>query len=214
MLAQFAQLVKSLFPSVAPSEAQALVRAGIRFGQVNADFFATSVGSKLCQGDVVDSLPFVVQIADGTFRQQTRPGLLLSHSCDVDEGKSLTFAACYPFAEIATAGHASAVRANQVFGLLYLPGHGTRSALVADLSQTTTFDRLWVLDGIAQGRARRVLHFTDLGHYLFVAKLTIHLLRPQPADEVRGESHPAIGERIRDAMLGLVSLGRYVVRGR
>ncbi len=212
MLVEYARFVQEIFPAITPGAARQLIaQAGVT-GFVDADYFATQLGDKLCQGDVVEGIEWLYQRTDGRYGRAARPGLLLSHSCDVDNPGWLVFAACVPFN--ASLGNAQAIKLQTVTELYYLPAHAGRPALVADLSQVQSLRGDRVLAGIASGALRRVDSFTPLGYWHFIAKLTVHLMRPQAADEIRFPSVPRARERVMHASAAAIGLLRYAIRGR
>ena len=179
---------------------------------MDADLFATQLGEKLSQGDIVDGLLWVVSREDGRYGTATRSGLLISHSCDVDGGGYVTFAVCQKYdAAMPNAGN---IKAQYIYEQYFLPEHGSRPALVADLSQVQSVRIDHIHAGLANRTFKRVDTLSNLGHWHLLSKLTVHFLRPQPQDEVRYPSIPAVGDRMRYAVSAIPGLARYVIIGR
>jgi hypothetical protein len=211
MLAEYARLIQGLFPSIDPNAAKQLIAAAGASGFSDEQYFATQLGDKLCQGDVVEGLRWIVEREDGSYVRKAESGILLSHSCDVDNTEWLTFASCVPFDS--KLGNANSIKRQEVTELYYLPAHGTRSSMVADLAQLQSRRAAGVLSGIADGSLHRVDSLTQLGHYHFIAKLTIHLLRPQSLDEIRYQSAAPLVDRMIYAGRSILGLMHYVARG-
>jgi hypothetical protein len=211
MLAEFAQFVKEVFPSITPETAKQLIEKAGLGGLTDEQFFATQLGDKLCQGDIVEGLRWIVERDDGSYGRTTAPGMLLSHSCDVDNDEWLTFAPCAAFHM--GLRKAREIRRNEVFDIYYMPPHQGRPPLIADLAQVQAMRAGRVLAGIASGAYRRTETLTTLGYYHFVLKLTLHYLRPQSAEELRYTCKAPLVERLGYAAIATGGLVRYVARG-
>lgn len=211
MLAEYARFVKELFPSIDPATTKQLLETAGFKGFTDEQYFATQLGDKLCQGDVVAGLRWVYEKEDGTFWRPTYPGMLMSHSCDVDNDDWLCFAPCFDFDP--AVNNAADVKKNEVYDVYYLPPHQGRAARVADFAMMQSMRAERIIAGLNNGSLTRVEHLTPLGYYHFVSKLTVHFLRPQPPEDVRYRCAPPLGERVRYAASASVGLARYAIRG-
>lgn len=211
MLAEFAQFVSEVFPSVTPATAKQLIEKAGAAGLTGEQLFATQLGNVLCQGDIVDGLSWIVEGENGTYGRAILPGMLLSHSCDVDNDEWLTFAPCASFNR--NDPKAGAIGKNEVFDLYYMPPHRSRSAAVADFAQVQSMRAERILIGIAAGSYLRTDSLTMLGYYHFVLKLSMHYLRPQSAQERRFECAVPLRERAFYAAKAILGLARYVAGG-
>ncbi len=188
MLADFVRLVSDLFPSADPKTAARCLNQVSR-----PDFDPSKLFSAhfdfLAQGDIVAPVSFLTTDEDGGSVEYTGPGLLLSNSCDADHEEHVILAACYPFGLFREENVAdeNAVRANCIFNLLYIPLLGEDGlGFVCDLSLLQSHSRAFVSRSLHQGTARKLCSLSQWGFYLLLAKLTIHLMRPETAEVVRG----------------------------
>lgn len=213
MLPEFANYVQAIFPSINPALAKQLISAAAKYPHIDADCFSKE-GERgpIVQGDIISALPFVVQEKDGSFGRALRSGMLLSHSCDFDNDEWVTFAACHPFPSKASS--ASAMRANRVTSVFFLPMHEQRGDVIVQLSQLQTLRTSFIRDALASGLSMREDGLSLIGYYYLITKLAVHQLRPYPEDEGRGTATLSFVERLRYAATLAANLPRYVTIGR
>ena len=189
MLAEFVELVSELFPSVDPKTAARCLGQLTRADFDPGKLFRPEHFDHLTQGDIVDPVQFVTTDEDGGELEYAGPGLLLSNTCDADHEPHVIFAACYPLdlflGENVT--DENTLRSNRVYNLLYLPLLGADSrGVIADLSLVHSHSRGFVSRCLQQGSAIKVCSLSMWGFYLLLAKITIHLMRPEAREVDRG----------------------------
>jgi hypothetical protein len=140
--------------------------------------------------------------------------MLLSQSCDFDQDQWVLFAPAFPYSDFAASSNAASIRANEITTLFYLPALVNQEAVVIDFRFAQPFAKQRVAEKLNAGTIHRTRSFTDEGWYLLLAKLTLHFLRPQAADEVRGMSVPSLAERVSYLIWQIPALARYVLEGR
>ena len=194
MLADFVSLVSEIFPSIDPKTASRYLRQ-IRLGDFDpAGLFRSMAFDFLAQGDILEPIRFVTTDDSGCEQDYSSLGLLLSNTCDADHEEHVTFAICYPFDLFLSGNIASEsdVRSNCIFNLIYLPLIGPEEkGLVVDLSLLQSHSREFVSRTLVQGAARKICSLSDWGFYLLLAKLSVHLMRPETADVNRGTGEVA-----------------------
>jgi len=204
MLDQFARLVESLFPAINPADAKSCIEAIRQHGPVSREFYAGTLPPKPCQGDIVEPLTFIVPEDDGTFAERVGPGMILSNSCDFDEDAQLVVAECRPFQPYQAHRSSAAIKNNTFFSLMYLADVPARGDLIVALSQLQSVRQVFLKTGLDNGHITRLMSFTRLGYYFLIAKLTVHLLRPQAPDEIRHEARaPNVVERVGESITRL-----------
>lgn len=214
MLREFARLVAEIFPSIEPGTARAYLDSIQKDWPLWSDLYATQLPPRICQGDILDGMTFIVQDDEGDFGELTAPGFLLSHSCDVESDDNVLFAACRSLALFREHRALSDIRNNTFFSTIYLEDVPEIGSVVVDLSIVQSVRRSVLERNLRNATVRRVSSFTDFGYYFFIAKLTVQLLRPQAEDEIRNRSVPGLPERLRSFSRALLGLIRYVVYGR
>lgn len=190
------KLLEQLVPPITAADLRAFQRLEFSDRLVAADFFATTLPPKVCQGDIIGPLPLRWWEHDGEIYEESVLAMLISHSCDFDHDATALFAPCYPFDRYRHMPYASSIQAQEKSSLFFLPEVVGRSALVVDLNQTQPFSTEAASSALAGSNSARVSSFSDIGYVLFALKLTHHLLRPEPKDEVRGEAKPNLWARI------------------
>lgn len=213
MLRAFARLVADIFPSLDPTNARAFLNAVWKHDPPWLDLYATQIPPKPCQGDILYPITFVVQDDSGAFGELVAPGMILSHSCDIEEDENIIFAACKPFHLFSRHRSVGEIKNNTFFNFFYLEGVPSLGNRVVDFGIVQSVRRLVLEREIAQGTIRRASSFTTLGYYFLIAKMTVRFLRPQPSDEVRNLAQPRFRERLSAVLRGMVSLVRYLFRG-
>lgn len=218
---EFIRFAGRIFPSVSSQDQQLAIDAARKDPPTAGDLFAVTLPQKICQGDIVSELTFLSLSEDGRVSKARLPAMLLSHSCDFDNAShSVTFAPVFPFAAFAAnAGLAGYLRKNQVFDRLFLPSVSGLGDRVVDFSRAQPFPVALIKNRCNNDPRFRQTSFTQVGYYFFVAKLAIHFLRPQAADELRGANgltvsrvdrwRLAVGElaNARRLLFGLVRAG-------
>jgi hypothetical protein len=192
VLLEFVTFVRELFPGINPYTAANCIAAIKQHGEgLQAEQLFSSQPpaepSDLVQGDLVGPLTFTRVTADGTVRQARCAGMLLSNSCDVVNDPHAIFAAALPAEAFDRAPRLSSIRTNTVFNLLYLPEVPRLGGQVVDMSLVQTVSREHLRAGLTGGSITRYVGLSQLGYYLFLSKLTVHLLRPE-TEEIQRET--------------------------
>lgn len=215
MLPEYAaDVLNSFIPAVDPKAVQQLLKEWRENGKVTADLFAVQPPANVCQGDVLGPLPFILRDPSGSLSEDIVDGMLISQSCDYDNDQFATFAPCYPLQRFAALGFYASILANEKTALFYLPPIGRHRGMVADLAAMQPFPKAFLEQQLASTAAARVCSFSDIGYVLFLMKLTVHFMRPQPPDEVRGGGIAPLSNRLRNAAHQMRALIRYVIAPR
>lgn len=193
MLTDFARLVSEIFPSIDPRTASRCLAALARTEFNPARLFRPLAFDFLCQGDIVNPIKFVVTDDDGSETEYEGPGLLLSNTCDAHNEEHLIFAGCYHFDQFLSGNICSeaSIKSNCIFNFLYLPLQGEEGrGLVADLSLVQSHSRVFIEKRLLASVTKKLCSLSECGFYLLLAKITIHLLRPETQDviEMRREA--------------------------
>jgi hypothetical protein len=192
VLGAFVQLVQELFPSISPYTATRCIETIKQHAGTltPGHLFAAVPDESLAQGDLVDPMPFT-RIGDaGGLKRMDSPGMLLSNTCDAENDRQVLFAPAIPFERFAGDARLGSVKSNCLFSLLFLPGVPGLGDRVIDLSIVQAVSTGFVRRGMAAGAIARRAQLSQLGYYLFLSKLTVHLLRPETEELRRNEGGP------------------------
>ncbi len=182
MMSEFIDFVTELFPSIRPytkEQVKASIQQFDRSG-VQRNFSMHSALPYLAQGDIFgDAIPFFKQDKDGNLSVLRTKAILLSNTCDSERDDVLIFAPLIPIKDLKLDEHA--IKSNQIYRLLYFPDP-IISNYVVDFSLLNSFSRQLFEEQLKQGNFKKTLSLNDLGYYLFLCKLTIHLMRPEDGE--------------------------------
>jgi hypothetical protein len=213
MLREFAQLTADLFPSLDSDNTREFLRQLRRNDPSWLDLYVTQLPTELTQGDIVDSVRFIIEDGNGEATELVAPGMMLPHSCDIDNDEYVILAACRPFSSFVQHPSAGDIRNNTFLSAFYLESVPTIGDQVVDLSILQSVQTKRLKNDIADGSAARISSFTQLGYYFFIAKITVRFLRPQPETEHRGSANPRFRERFGQVARDTLTLGRYLIFG-
>ncbi|PMC34126.1 hypothetical protein CJ195_24520 [Bacillus sp. UMB0899] len=145
----------------------------------------------LAQGDNVSELPFLYVDEEGNDRELNKKGILLSNTCDSEREKFLLFAPVFHISTYLGEGlNESSIRNNKYTKLFYLPSTVLEDHVV-DLNIINSFPLLLIELLLSKGEMNKVVSLNRFGYYLFLAKLTMHLMRPE--DEVVNGDREMLG---------------------
>lgn len=183
MLEEFGKLLAEIFPSVRSETSDRFVEALKHHQPLAGELYSPTPPAGLSQADVIGPLDFRVKHDDGEWRSARGLGIILSHSCDIDNDPFAIVAYGYPLKDLASQSQSSFladVVRNKIEHLLFLPEVPANSDTVFDLSLCSSFETSYLSTELAAGRISRAASLSQFGFYLFTAKLTVHLLRPDP----------------------------------
>ncbi|MFD2614462.1 hypothetical protein [Paenibacillus gansuensis] len=185
MLNEFINFVEELFPSIKPYTKENVKQAIKQFQSSGKTqkFCKAQPFPFLSQGDIVESLPFLRFTENGEEKRYVTKGMLLSNTCDAENDKEILFAPLLPIKDLKV--DELAVKNNMNYRLLYIPD-ADLTDYVVDLSLINSYSKRLITHGISEGILKKTLSLNSYGYYLFLTKLTIHLLRPEN-EEVREE---------------------------
>lgn len=179
MINEFIDFVTEVFPSIHPytkEQVKASIQQFEKSG-VQRKFSMHSALPHLAQGDIFeDSIPFIKQGKNGDLSVLKAKAILLSNTCDSERDDILIFAPLIPISSLEM--DEQTIKSNQIYRLLYFPDPLIEEYVV-DLSLLNSFSRVMFENKLTEGKFKKVMSLNDLGYYLFLCKLTVHLMRPE-----------------------------------
>lgn len=178
MMKEFIDFVQELFPSISPYTKEKVKDAIKQFnisGKTVNCFMARPL-SELCQGDIVEDLPFSIYNIKGDRSIFKTKGILLSNSCDAENDDAIIFAPFLPIEKINL--DKNNITKNLIYRLLYFPDSIFKDYVV-DLSLLNSYNKQLIINAINDGKIKKVASLSQFGYYLFICKLTVHFLRPE-----------------------------------
>jgi len=191
MLTALVDIVQKLFPCIDPYTASNVKNAIAQFKASGSKFrcFDTNCIDYLAQGDIVESLTFRVFDPESEREELAKvPGIMISNTCDAENDESIIFSPLLAFEEVKTGfnKHISvdSIRNNLHYRLLFFPDDIYFNYYV-DLSIMNSFPKNAVVNALKSSRIKKTASLNRTGYYLFLTKLTIHLMRPESTDVKR-----------------------------
>jgi hypothetical protein len=178
MLGPYIDFVSSLFPAINPYTQKSAKKALEQFYQNGKEFkcFTTVHFDGLCQGDIINELPFSLINDDDEIYELKRPAIIISNSCDIENDEMLLAAPLIDIEELSI--DETTLRNNRFFRLLYFPDEVYKDYVV-DLGLISPFPIDKIDKAIREGKIIRSLSLNLVGYYLLISKITVHLLRPE-----------------------------------
>jgi|GEM_PF-5011867 len=181
MIAEFVELVESLFPCVDTNtldQAKAAIQQFYRDGSSEA-FFERKNTDYLMQGDIVNNITFIMYDNDGMEHRAVKSGIILSHTCDLENKESMLIAP-----QISLSGFnkdmLSNIKNNLAYNIFYLPDYVYGKAF--DFGLTNTYNTNNIVKMIDEKKISVDESLNQMGLYLFLCKITVYLLRKEDED--------------------------------
>lgn len=179
----FIDFVTQLFPSINPYTKKQ-VKESIKQFETEGRMLKYTMHSPLshlAQGDIFgEEIPFVRQDSEGNLGSFRTKAILLSNTCDSERDDLLIFAALIPLSSLSESLRET-IKQNKIYRYLYIPD-SIISDYVIDFSLLNSFSRELFNRKLDDKVFTKTLSLNDLGYYMFLCKLTIHLMRPEDAD--------------------------------
>lgn len=187
---EFIALVHEMFPSIQPYTAEKALRAvQDNFKDKRQMEFCTSFPFEfLAQGDIFSEMPFTYTDDEGYDRTLTSKGILLSNTCDSERDEFILFAPLLPIETYISKGMDRAnIENNMYTKLLFIPSRVIGNQVV-DLSIINAFQRTLIIKLMEVGKLSKEATLNLWGYYLFLSKLTVHLMRPEDVEANRSRA--------------------------
>ncbi|ASA20967.1 hypothetical protein [Paenibacillus donghaensis] len=178
MINDFVDFVHELFPSISPyakDNVKESIRQFEQSGKIQ-DYLLSQPLPHLAQGDIIEKFTFIKFDEHGNERNVQARGILLSNTCSAERDEQLLFAPLLPLADLDV--NREKVQNNLNYRLLYIPDPGLIDYAV-DFSIINSYPRKLIESSLQSERLRKSASLNKYGYYLFIAKLTVHLMRPE-----------------------------------
>jgi len=199
MSTTFLNLMSEIFPDISPETQSKLHRLIKDKNSYPNWLFSHNIPENLCQGDVIKLVPTLAVGKSGKPIRKLLPAILLNNSCDmvVDDNKPrsefTTIIPLLPFNEYISffrniPNYTKELKQNVITDKFYIGGlPGEESEFIADLGMLSSLSTEYLHFEITNGSLKKIASFSQNGYYYFLAKLTLHLMRPESKDIKREE---------------------------
>lgn len=185
MLEEFVEFVQSIFPGIDPYVAERCLEAIKQHKTPPSELVCEPVGPGLCQGDIIEGLDLLIPGKGGLLRRYHGLSMIISNSCDLDNKPTALVAPCFDLRRFEEDSRLSIITKNLVTNFLCLPSIPDRDGVVVDLSMMNPQASARVAERLKDGAIRRICSLSNLGYYLLLSKLTVHLMRPESEEVIR-----------------------------
>lgn len=190
-LEEFTSLYKKTFPSIDYKEKE-LVKDYFAGFEYNCDKFFTIYEKKfILQGDLLSNIKFILISENEDVLCTNTIGMVLSNTCDIKQDKFIIMAPVFPFEyfneiypELKKC--IDSLKKNLIFRFFYVPSCYGNPEFVVDFTKICSYEKTYLINKIKKNSTKKVLSLTQLGYYLLILKLTIHLLRSESVEVKRG----------------------------
>jgi hypothetical protein len=182
----FAELYRSLFPSISESVFKELGRYLTENPHLEKWLYAPTTFNHLAQGDIVHALPACFINASGEIKKSKTPlpAILLSNTCDMSidanqpRKQQYTIVPLLPFNKTRyNPEKIQSIKNNTITDMIYLPNIPfLKGDYIAQLDMACSISSEYV-HKVQSTRERSSL--SQKGYYYFMAKLSLHLTRPE-----------------------------------
>lgn len=193
----FLELYQKNFPQLTEEEARKLHTQFREYGVHSKWIFSShlTADTLIAQGDILSGL-YASQFDVGDNDNQPSvlgptEGIVITNTCDneLDRDTNAVFVPLFNaekyFSSIDDANMRRDIEANVVTSILYMPAHNDLPASIADFSVCTTVTKTWLKKKKDAGQLQKRASLTNNGYYFLLAKLTLHLMRPETTELTR-----------------------------
>ena len=176
---EFVQFVQALFPGIDPFVAAKCLEAIRQHRTLPEDLVSGPIGGEVCQGDLIEGIRLRVPTRDGGSGAITGLSMVVSNSCDLDNKPFALLAPSFDLELFRSDPRLPDISRNTVtnlFALDFVPGG---ISVVSDLSLIQPISTEALKHALESGSVRRVCSLSEVGWYLLLSKLTVHLMRPE-----------------------------------
>ncbi len=175
---------EELFPGISPYTAERAKKALEQFESDGKKINLTTLDTfdYLAQGDIFTEIPITYISGEGTAETVLCKGMLLTNTCDNSRNDRLQFAAIHSIEELEeNVGLQESVKHNKAYQFLYLPDSKLEDYFI-DFGLITSLSRKVIEELLHKGKVQKIASLSQIGYYMFLAKLTVYFMRPEDVE--------------------------------
>ncbi|MHB8280581.1 MAG: hypothetical protein ACYDIA_23490 [Candidatus Humimicrobiaceae bacterium] len=183
-LKEFLELYRNTFPNISMDNRE-IIKEYFNNYEYNTDkFFTIYNKDTILQGDSYSDIKSIMILGDGKVVGANLNGMVMSNTCDVENDGYILIAPVYDFEYLLKLDPKIKstiynIKKNLIYRYFYIPKCFGNSECVVDFSRICTYQKKYLYKKIQESTSKKLLSLTQLGYYLFILKLTIHLLRAE-----------------------------------
>ena len=179
-LDEFIKYTNQVFPSIDSSIKESVREALNQFEINKFNWFSSNFIGGICQGDILDKIPFTIQDDNGNNEALFTKAMVISNSCDIENDNKILLAPLISYADT------DEFNKDQQLDLLNNKYNGkmclTNSKIegyYVDFSKIQSFSKKVIFKLIDQKKVKLEYSLSQVGWYFLLTKLTIHFMRKE-----------------------------------
>jgi len=177
-LEEFINYSNQIFPAIDSSIRHSIKDALKQFDINKFSWFSTDDLGGLCQGDILNKIPFTFQEENGKFYAFPTKAMVISNSCDIENDKDILLAPLIPYLDTDefNENQKQDLLNNKYNGKMCL-SYSSVGNYYIDFSRIQSFNKNLIVNLIDSNKIKLEHSLSQFGWYFLLTKMTIHFMR-------------------------------------
>lgn len=177
-LEEFINYSNQIFPAIDSSVRNSIKDALRQFDINKFSWFSTNNLGGICQGDILDKIPFTFQEESGKSSAFPTKAMVISNSCDIENDKDILLAPLIPYLDTDefNENQKKDLLNNKYNGKMCL-SYSSVGNYYVDFSRIQSFNKNLIVNLINLNKIKLEHSLSQFGWYFLLTKMTIHFMR-------------------------------------
>ena len=177
-LEEFINYCNQIFPAIDSSIKNNIKEALKQFNISKFSWFSTDSLGVVCQGDILNKIPFTFQEENGNSYAFITKAMVISNSCDIENDKDILLAPLIPYFDTNefNENQKQDLLNNKYNGKMCL-SYSSVGNYYVDFSRIQSFNKDLIVNLINTNKIQLEHSLSQFGWYFLLTKLTIHFMR-------------------------------------
>lgn len=177
-LEEFINYSNQIFPAIDSSVRNSIKEALRQFDINKFSWFSTVDLGGVCQGDILNKIPFTFQEEDGKSYAFPTKAMVISNSCDIENDKYILLAPLIPYLDTDEfdENQKRDLLNNKYNGKMCL-SYSSVGNYYIDFSRIQSFNKNLIVNLINSNKIKLEYSLSQFGWYFLLTKMTIHFMR-------------------------------------
>lgn len=177
-LEEFINYTNQIFPAIDSSIKNSIKEALVQFDINKFSWFSTDILGGICQGDILDKIPFIFQEENGKSSAFPTKAMVISNSCDIENDKDILLAPLIPYLDTDefNDNQKKDLLNNKYNGKMCL-SYSSIGNYYIDFSRIQSFNKNLIVNLVNSNKIKLEYSLSQFGWYFLLTKLTIHFMR-------------------------------------
>ena len=191
-LEEFINYSNQIFPAIDKSVRNSIKEALKQFDINKFSWFSNNDLGGICQGDILDKVPFTFQDESGESKAFLTKAMVISNSCDIENDKYILLAPLIPYLDTNefNENQKEDLLNNKYYGKMCL-SYSSVGDYYVDFSRIQSFNKSLIINLVNINKIKLENSLSQFGWYFLLTKMTIHFMRI--------EDHKLFSTRLRGA---------------